>query len=393
MSAENIEQFTQRLRRSLADKTFVKLTLGNYKGSDEHLQKILVREIESQKGRLIQFLYRYKTRDISKNHSVDESIELVEYELTNGFRSGNLFTTEDDLELIIGKRSSRIISRNPTFSAKRNTAHDREKNYLVDPSAFYLKALGITTADGEIRSGQRGKWKQINKFVEILSGLVEDSELKDSRELRIVDMASGKGYLTFAAFEYFQNALRERFGKAFELHVTGIETRKDIVDLCNNVAKDCGFDGLRFVVGSIADQQLADVDIVIALHACDTATDDALFKGIKAEAKIIVASPCCHKQIRSQIKSPEILKGVLKHGTLLERTAETLTDGLRALLLEKSGYSTKVFEFVPTEHTPKNNMIAAVRSDRTAKDAAEQITAIKETFGISEHRLETLLTK
>jgi len=389
MSAENIEQFIEHLRKSLTERTFVKLTLGNYRGNEEHLQKILVREIETRKGAMLQLLYRYRTRDVAKNQNIGEALKTLAEMLDAGFRSGDLFTTEADYQLTIGKRNSRLVSKEPAFPNEQNTAHDREKHYSVDQTAFYLKALGITTAAGEIRTGQRGKWKQINKFVEIIGDLVERSQLKDQRKLHIVDMGSGKGYLTFAVFEHFRNSL----GENAELTVTGIEARKDIVDLCNKIAKDGGYNGLNFIVGNIADQEISNADIVIALHACDTATDDALYKGIKAEAKIIVASPCCHKQIRTQLTPPDILKGVLKHGTLLERTAETLTDGLRALLLEKSGYSTKVFEFVPTEHTPKNNMIAAVRSDRTANDAAEQITAIKETFGISEHRLETLLSK
>ncbi len=389
MSAETIEQFNEHVRKSFAERTFVKLTLGNYKGNEEQLQKVLVREIDTQKGPQIQMLYRYATRDIAKNFHSDEALKMIAKELNSDFRSGNLFTTENDYQLIVGKRSSRIITGKPTFHSKTNTAHDREKHYSVDPSAFYLKALGITTADGEVRSKQRDKWKQINKFVEIIGDLVENSELKDTKKLHVVDMGSGKGYLTFAVFEHF----RKYLGEKSDLSVTGIEARKDIVDLCNDVAKNGDYDGLKFIVGNIADQEISEADIVIALHACDTATDDALFKGIMAEAKIIVAAPCCHKQIRPQITSPHLLKGVLKHGTLLERTAETLTDGLRALLLENSGYSTKVFEFVPTEHTPKNNMIAAVRSDRTAKDAAEQIAAIKEAFGISNHRLETLLSE
>lgn len=389
MSAENIEQFIEHLRRSLADRTFVKLTLGNYKGNEEHLQKILVREIEAQKGTLLQLLYRYKTRDIVKNQLGSEALETLSEILASGFRSGDLFTTQADYQLMIGKRNSRLVSNKPTFPKKQDTSHDREKQYSADPTAFYLKALGITTADGEVRSKQRDKWKQINKFVEIIGDLVERSELKNAKKLRIIDMGSGKGYLTFAVFEHFRKSL----GENAELSVTGIEARKDIVDLCNKIASEGNYKGVNFVVGNIAEQEISEADIVIALHACDTATDDALYKGIKAEANIIIASPCCHKEIRPQIAAPEILKGVLKHGTLLERTAETLTDGIRALLLEKSGYSTKVFEFVPTEHTPKNNMIAAVRSDRTATDAAEQISAIKETFGISNHRLETLLSE
>src|SRR5690606_7502315 len=136
-------------------------------------------------------------------------------------------------------------------------------------------------------------------------GLIERSELKDANELSIVDMGSGKGYLTFAAFDHLRTAMSERFGKAFTLRVTGIEARKDLVDLCNDVAKNGGYDGLSFRVGTIAETPVEDADVVIALHACDTATDDALYKGIAAGASMIIASPCCHKELRPQITPPD----------------------------------------------------------------------------------------
>ena len=200
-------------------------------------------------------------------------------------------------------------------------------------------------------------------------------------------MGSGKGYLTFAAYDYFANV------RGLGAEMTGVEARQDLVDLCNQVASAAGYDGLRFVAGTIADFEVDGVDILIALHACDTATDDALYKGILASAQLIVAAPCCHKEIRRQIKPPEMLSDVLKHGSMLEREAETVTDGLRSMLLERSGYSTKVFEFVPTEHTPKNNMIVASKTGQTTDRGGLQkrIDELKSFYGITEQRLENLL--
>ena len=175
--------------------------------------------------------------------------------------------------------------------------------------------------------------------------------------------------------------------------MTGIEARRALVELCTDIAKAGGFDGLRFVEGQIADIEPGEIDILIALHACDTATDDALYKGIAANASIIIAAPCCHKELRKQIRPPETLAGILKHGIMLERTAETITDGLRALILEREGYKTKLFEFVPTEHTPKNNMIAATRgtTHKASEEAARQIDQIMASFGIGDQRLAGLL--
>lgn len=384
---ENIEKFIEELKKSLSAETFVKLTLGNYKGAEEHLQKLFVRLLDTKKGTRLYFQYRYDTRDTVKNYDFDKGVSILQKQLDSGFRSGHLFTTDNDFHLDIGKKSSRLNVGKPTFKAKPQKSHDREKQYLIDPNAFYLKALGVTTESGEIRAQQQDKWKQINKFVEILGGLFDKSSLKDKTSLNIVDMGSGKGYLTFAAFDYFTTS------RGLDVRMTGVDTKREIVELSNQIAKAGGFDGLNFVYGTIVDYDVGDMDILIALHACDTATDDALYKGIAARAAIIVAAPCCHKEIRPQIKPPEMFENILKHGIMLERTAETITDGLRSLLLERSGYSTKLFEFVSTEHTPKNNMIVATRNVKSlnAKEIQQQIEGVKGLYGIDKQHLENLL--
>jgi len=385
---ENVDKFVAELRKSLSTAAFVKLILSNYKGEDRRLQKISVRQVETKKGSRLMFQFRFETRDVVKNLSHEEAAAEIGKLLSSGFRSGHLFTTENDFQLDIGKRNSRLKRGKPTFIAKPPVAHDREKTRLIDPNAFYLKALGISTDDGRIKAGQQDKWRQINKFIEILAGLVEASPIKDKPNLKIVDMGSGKGYLTFAAYDHFAH------NRGSEISLTGVEVRPELVDSCNQIAEAGGFSGLKFVQGQISDFDYGPVDVLIALHACDTATDDALYKGIAANASIIVAAPCCHKELRKQITPPAMLAGILKHGVMLERTAETLTDGLRSLLLEGQGYATKLFEFVPTEHTPKNNMLVATKKnggiDRSR--AAAQIDQLKSSFGIGEQRLEKLLS-
>jgi hypothetical protein len=201
-------------------------------------------------------------------------------------------------------------------------------------------------------------------------------------------MGSGKGYLTFAAYDYFRNT------RNIDVELSGVDTKEELVGLCNDIAKASEFENLKFVHGSIGDFDLKDADVLIALHACNTATDDAIFKGIKAKAALIVCAPCCHQEIRPQIKAPEFLGGIFRHGVMLEREAETLTDGLRALLLEKSGYTTKLFEFISTEHTPKNNMIVGTKHARRVETEKldGQIQSIKTFYGIEQQRLENLLT-
>jgi SAM-dependent methyltransferase len=388
MSVENVEKFIGELARSLREETFVKLTLGNYKGADAHLQKILARLVETKKGARLFFLYRYDTRDTAKNYDFTEGVAKVREYLGRDFFSGHLFTTENDFQLDIGKKGkSRLNAGKPTFKTKPSVAHDKEKQVLINPNSFYLRALGITTDKGEIRDKQQDKWKQINKFVETLAKLFDNSLLKDRKELNIVDMGSGKGYLTFATYDYFKNT------RGLDVRVTGVDTKAELVALCSDIAASSEFENLKFVRGWIGDYDLRDVDVLIALHACNTATDDAIYKGIRAAADLIVCSPCCHQEIRPQIKPPALLKDILKHGVMLEREAETITDGLRALLLEKSGYAAKIFEFIGTEHTPKNNMIVGTRQKKEidAERYEREIADLKNFYGIERQRLESLL--
>jgi hypothetical protein len=413
---EPVRQFIAELRQCLEAGTFVKLTLGNYKGDDQSLQKITARPVKTKKGHRILLQYRSRTNDRVENFEAGEAVSKIEGYLGSGFRTGHLFTTAKDFQLLIGKRSAKLTAARPSHSAVKIAPHDREKNYLVDRHAYYLKALGITTDSGQIRNEARDKWKQINKFVEILGRLYESSDLKDVPSLNIVDMGSGKGYLTFATYDYFAgrdasvNERGDRAGNApsaetslatlpngrvsaRKLTVTGVESRPYLVELCNQIARAGGYDGLKFVPSNIAEFEAEQTDILIALHACDTARDDPLFKGMSANASIILAAPCCHHEIKAQMHVPKLLAGILKHPVMHERTAETITDGLRSLLLEREGYKTKLFEFVSTEHTPKNNMLVAVRSGRPADRAAiqSQIDAVKQEFGIKSQRLDSLL--
>jgi SAM-dependent methyltransferase len=388
MSIENVEKFISEFARSLQEETFVKMSLGNYKGADEHLQKLLLRLIETRKGKRLFFLYRYDTRDTAKNHDFKESVKILRSILGKDFFSGHLFTTENDFQLDVGRKGkSRLNIAKPTFKTTPALDHDREKKIQVNPHAFYLKALGVTSDRGEIRDKQQDKWKQINKFVETLASLFDKSQLKDRKELNIVDMGSGKGYLTFATYDFFKNI------RGLDVKVTGVDTKAQLVGLCNDIAKASEFENLKFVEGWIGDFDVENVDILIALHACNTATDDAIFKGIKAGADLIVVAPCCHQELRPQMTPPEMFKNILKHGIMLEREAESITDGLRALLLEKSGYQTKLFEFIATEHTPKNNMIVGTLQKKApdAEKFGAEIKAIKDFYGIKEQRLENLM--
>ncbi len=345
--------------------------------------------IKTNKGVRLFFLYRHDSRDIAKNYTIPIGQTLIGQLLGTEFFSGHLFTTKNDFQLDIGRKNSRLNVGKPTFKTAPPLEHDRKKEKLIDPHSVYLNALGITNTNGEVGSQQQSKWKQINKYVQILADLVDRSDLKDRTSLNIVDMGSGKGYLTFAAYDYFKNI------RGVDVKMTGVEARSDLAAISNDVARASEFDGLEFVQATIDSYPLEDVNILIALHACDTATDDALFQGIRAGADLIVAAPCCHKQIRKQMTSPAMMHDILKHGVMIERVAETLTDGLRALLLEREGYATRLFEFISVEHTPKNNMLVGTKlaEPKNSDNIATQIRDLKEFYGIGSQHLESLLAE
>jgi hypothetical protein len=218
-----------------------------------------------------------------------------------------------------------------------------------------------------------------------LEPFIRELQLPDG--FHVADMGSGKGYLTFALYDFLTNIS----GKAPLM--TGVESRKELVELCNKISERASFTNLKFIRGNIREVALERPDILIALHACDTATDDAIFRGITAGASLIVCAPCCHKQIRKEFNVTNELKAITKHGILEERQAEIITDAIRALILEAHGYKTKVFEFISTDHTPKNLMIVGRKmpgESAGSKKSREGIRAIKEIFGIKQHYLEGL---
>ncbi|HET6788412.1 MAG TPA: SAM-dependent methyltransferase, partial [Aquabacterium sp.] len=250
-----------------------------------------------------------------------------------------------------------------------------------------LHELGVTDAQGQLIPAMSRKWKQINKFIEVFAAALERSPLAQQEQIHVVDFGSGKGYLTFAIHDWLRHTLQR------DARVTGVELRDDLVKLCQRVIDKLHLEGMDYEQGDVRDYHPAKLNVMIALHACDIATDYAIHLGIRAGADIIMCSPCCHKQIRPQLLSPHPLRPILQHGIHLGQEAEMLTDGLRALLLDAAGYDTQVFEFISLEHTNTNKMILAVKRAKAVSPAPvlKQIEEIKAFYGIKEQCLESLL--
>lgn len=382
-------RFLNLLRNSLEQNTFVKLVLGKYRGPESKLRRILVRKLTVQGQARLSLIYSYKTKEVTKNAPVANGIEMIGELLGDPFKSAHLFSLTEDVQMEFSRKGKCTWSCSAaSCSDVPSEMHDRDKDRLLDSGKPFLTALGITNAKHCVVPSMSRKWKQINKFLEIFRHAFVSSGISNAKDVYVVDFGAGKGYLTFAIHDFLRNSLDVR------AYVTGIELREDLVSFCNGVVRTLAIDGLCFHQGDVSSYVPETIQIMIALHACDTATDQAIHMGIRSGAEIIMCAPCCHKQIRQQICSPEIIEPMLQYGVHLGQEAEMVTDSIRALLLEVHGYTTQIIEFVSLEHTSKNKMLLAVKhaTNVDREGLLAKIDKIKDFYSIKEHCLETLLS-
>ncbi|MGM9487725.1 class I SAM-dependent methyltransferase [Ideonella sp. YS5] len=396
------DRFAEALAASLADGRFRRLVLAKPRSGAGDLQRISAKPITLRGVPCLQLLAQHRTRELTENLPLEAARARIEGLIGTSFAHVHLFTVEEELQLLISKRG-RVALRRSRIAAAEEAApldsargHEHAKRRLLSLEAPFLRALGVVDRGGALVPAMARKWKQINKFLEVLdhaldeAGLAQGEPAAGAPALQVVDFGAGKGYLTFATHHHLTTT------RGWPTRTLGVELRQDLVDLCNGAAQSCGLAGLEFECGDVSRVVPEKVDVMIALHACDTATDHALATGIHAGAAVILSSPCCHKQLRPQLELPEVLRPMLRHGIHLGQEAEMLTDSLRALLLEAHGYDAQVFEFVSLEHTSKNKMILAVRRRHPLPAARRQavlveIERIKAFYGIREHCLQSLL--
>ena len=413
------QKFIARLQQSLADGSFVKLGLGRPHGGDPTLLKLLARRVVIKGQDQLSLVWRHRTKDITKNLPPAEAAALVDSLLGDaaaaGFHHAHLQTSGHDIQLARGRkgqwglRIGRLSAATPPAAAPaaassdddggdtdsgegRYLGHDRVRRHPLALSLPFLAELGITDAQQRLVPAMARKWRQINKFVEVLGHAIAQSPLAGrdpAQPVRVLDFGAGKGYLTFAVHEHLRASGRVPA-------VTGVELRGELATLCNQAVARLGLQGLHFDAGDVRSHPAGATDIMIALHACDTATDVAMHRGVTAGAAVILCSPCCHQELRPQLTSPPVLAPLLRHGIHMATQAEMLTDALRALLLQTAGYDTRVFEFISPEQTSKNRMVLAVRRDKPLPPAQmqavrEELAALKAFFGVRQQTLETLL--
>ena len=406
------QRFLRLLRTALAERRFQRLLLNRHEGEDASIERLTVRDIELRGERALSFLWRHKTKDITKNHGLEEGLALIESLLGADFQQAHLDTVGEEVQLRFSRKGKPLlqVGRKGVAAAAAVQAgdadeagveggatsasgHDREKPRALSLDSPFWRELGVThelKGRPALVPAMARKWKQINKFIEIFGAAVRKAGLDaPGTPVRLADFGSGKGYLTFAMHDWLRT-------QGLTPSVQGVELKQDMVALGNAAAARHALAGLSFEHGDVRERGDQPLDVMVALHACDIATDYAMLFGLRSGARVIMCAPCCHKEIRPQMSTPAALRPLLQHGIHLGQEAEMVTDSLRALLLEVMGYDTQVIEFIALEHTSKNKMVLAVKraQDPTPTRRAEllaQLDEIKRFYGLRSQALETLL--
>ena len=403
-----MQNFINKLQSSLKEGSFVKLTLSKpsaiSRQQSADLNNVYVKPIILKNEKMYSFTYRYERRDETKNYDAEQTLEMITELLSGIFLNASLFTLTEDVTLLVSKKGkATVMCKAVKEQREQNVQHDKVKNRLINTDNPWWFKLGLTTREGKVTADMQHKFKQICKYVEIVDGVMKN--VKFDGKIRIADMGAGKGYLTFALYEYLTQRCK------YDIMMEGVEIRPDLVVKINEIIKESNLKDFRFVESSIDSYQLSAIscqttdngqqsesivsvnsqlDVLIALHACNTATDDAIIKGIKSGAKLIICAPCCHKQIRQEMEKSKIVDPITRYGIFLERQAVMITDAIRALIMEYYGYKTQVMEFIEMEHTPKNILLVGRKSDAPVDKEAilKQIEDLKKQYGIEKHYLE-----
>lgn len=360
----------------------VKLVFSNKRRKSLEYSKVTVRPIMMGDQMQYQAEYTFEKKATHKNFGKDEAIEFCVKLIADDFKQANIFTVTSDIQVLASKAENpRITKKSATLSCQ-NIAHNRVKNYAIPdgvPCDFLIK-LGVMDKAGKVIPKQYSKFRQINRYLEIVEDVFP--YLPDGKEkpIKIIDFGCGKAYLTFAIYYYL------KIKKQRNVEIIGLDLKKDVINFCNKIAQELGYKELKFLMGDIADYTNDEADMVVTLHACDTATDYALMNAVSWNTKVILSVPCCQHELFSQIDN-DIHKPMLKYGILKDRLTEYLTDGLRGLKLESKGYEVAMIEFTSLEHTARNIMIKAVKTGTAdsskTKKAQEQYEALRDFYHVN----------
>ena len=369
-----------RLLPEILNIDFIRGTISNPRDK-EGIIKIRVRPLE-KKGELYFQLESFtKTQAFHENLTAEDACRKIAGVMER-FGQMQIETVGEECTVLVSKKGKVTVRRKKrkTEAQPADRSHNRKKHYILEEGVPvpFLRDLGVMTEDGKIVRTKTDKFRQINRFLEFIEDILP--RLEKGRELTILDFGCGKSYLTFAMYHYLHEL------RGYDIRIIGLDLKKDVIDHCGKLAEKYGYDKLTFLVGDIADYDGVDrVDMVVTLHACDTATDYALAKAVGWGAEVILSVPCCQHELNAQFAArdgcAEVMAPVMDYGLLRERFAALATDGLRAKYLEREGYETQVLEFIDMEHTPKNILLRAVKTGRKDGRAAEEIRKCIEFLG------------
>ena len=360
----------------------VKMVFSNKRRKSLEYSKVTVRPIMVGEDIKYQAEYTYEKKATHKNFGTDEAVEFCLNLVVEDFKQANIFTVTSDIQVLASKVENPRITKKKASLSCQNVAHNRVKNYAIPdgvPCDFLIR-LGVMDKAGKVIPKHYSKFRQINRYLEIVDDVFPYLPEGKDKPIKIIDFGCGKAYLTFAIYYYL------KIKKQRNVEIIGLDLKKDVIEFCNKVAQDLGYDELKFLMGDIADYTNDEADMVVTLHACDTATDYALVNAVSWNTKVILSVPCCQHELFSQMKN-DIHQPMLKHGILKDRLTEYLTDGLRGLKLESKGYDVAMIEFTSLEHTARNIMIKAVKngvidSKKIAKAQAEY-EALRDFYKVS----------
>ncbi|PWK09615.1 class I SAM-dependent methyltransferase [Tumebacillus permanentifrigoris] len=367
----------ENLQALIADQigagTMTQATLNNVRKKDPTgFSKVDIKPVRLKEELHYQFSYYYSQKVQHENLTPEEAQSAILRLFEETFKQGLLHTQDADYQILISKKFKVSILKKQATRTKVELTHNRKKQYLLEEGTPipFLVELGVMTPEGKVVAKRYDKFRQINRFLEMIEDVVP--HLSQERTLNIVDFGCGKSYLTFALYHYLKEI------RGLNLNVIGLDLKEDVIAHCNTLCARFGYEQLRFLVGDIAEyNDLEHVDMVVTLHACDTATDAALEKAVRWGADVILSVPCCQHELFSQVAN-ETLSPMLSHGIIKERFSALATDSVRAHLLDLVGYKTQILEFIDMEHTPKNLLIRAVKSKSTAAEREKLVQSYRE---------------
>lgn len=359
MNAVEHTALTERLADVIRQNELVTATISQPRQKSNDLRRVKLKPVLLKGEYHIQFEYQFERVMKHKNLTPDEAVVELD-ELLETFRQGQFQLKASEFHFQLSKKFKVTFKERETAVKQVKLSHNREKQYLLplDEPVPFLIRLGVQSEDGKVKRQKYDKFKQINRFLEFIEDSIK--HLPTDRTIRILDFGSGKSYLTFALYHFLHEM------KGYDVHITGLDLKKEVIEECAEIASDLGYERLEFLVGDINEfEGETAVDMVVTLHACDVATDMALARAVRWGAKVILSVPCCQKELNRQLEAPS-LDVMLQHGLVKERFAALATDSIRAELLGLVGYEAQLLEFIDMEHTPKNILIRAYLTNREA---------------------------